>query len=142
MKNLLFLLFAVTLFCCCSSDNDGNNNLNGFELYEGTWGPVSYTLKGKVYPCDPEYPNINNIDRLVFLRWEDDKVIIRYECFYNGEWKHRTDKTFIWHNGKFYKIKLVGSSNVEMGEPYTSITIDGGFMYNSDYEGVKFKKVR
>lgn len=141
MKNLLFLLFAVTLFCCCSSDND-DNNLNGFELYEGTWGPVSYTLKGKVYPCNPEYPNINNIDRLVFLRWEDDKVIIRYECFYNGEWKHRTDKTFIWHNGKFYKIKLVGSSNVEMGEPYTAITIDGDFMYNSDYEGVKFKKVR
>lgn len=141
MKNLLFLLFAVTLFCCCSSDND-DNNLNGFELYEGTWGPVSYTLKGKVYPCNPEYPNINNIDRLVFLRWEDDKVIIRYECFYNGEWKHRTDKTFIWHNGKFYKIKLVGSSNVEMGETYTAITIDGGFMYNSDYEGVKFKKVR
>lgn len=141
MKNLLFLLFAVTLFCCCSSDND-DNNLNGFELYEGTWGPVSYTLKGKVYPCNPEYPNINNIDRLVFLRWEDDKVIIRYECFYNGEWKHRTDKTFIWHNGKFYKIKLVGSSNVEKGEPYTAITIDGGFMYNSDYEGVKFKKVR
>lgn len=141
MKKLLFLLFAVTLFCCCSSD-DGGNNLNGFELYEGTWGPVSYTLKGKVYPCNPEYPNINNIDRLVFLRWEDDKVIIRYECFYNGEWKHRTDKTFIWHNGKFYKIKLVGSSNVEMGEPYTAITIDGDFMYNSDYKGVKFKKVR
>lgn len=141
MKKLLFLLFAVTLFCCCSSD-DGGKNLNGFELYEGTWGPVSYTLKGKVYPCNPEYPNINNIDRLVFLRWENDKVIIRYECFYNGEWKHRTDKTFIWHNGKFYKIKLVGSSNVEMGEPYTAITIDGDFMYNSDYEGVKFKKVR
>ena len=40
------------------------------------------------------------------------------------------------------EIKLVGSSNVEMGEPYTAITIDGGFMYNSDYEGVKFKKVR
>lgn len=115
MKKLLFLLFAVTLFCCCSSD-DGGNNLNGFELYEGTWGPVSYTLKGKVYPCNPEYPNINNIDRLVFLRWEDDKVIIRYECFYNGEWKHRTDQSFIWRNGKFYKIKLVGSSNVEMGE--------------------------
>ena len=76
MKNLLFLLFAVTLFCCCSSDND-DNNLNGFELYEGTWGPVSYTLKGKVYPCNPEYPNINNIDRLVFLRWEDDKVILK-----------------------------------------------------------------
>ncbi|MDY3284550.1 MAG: hypothetical protein SOX60_08595 [Prevotella sp.] len=142
MKNLLFLLFAVTLFCCCSSDNDDNNNLNGFELYEGTWGPVSYTLKGKVYPCNPEYPNINNIDRLVFLRWEDDKVIIRYECFYNGEWKHRADQSFIWRNGKFYKIKLVGSSNVEMGEPYTAITIDGGFMYNSDYEGVKFKKIK
>lgn len=141
MKKILFLLFAVTLFCCCSSD-DGDNNLNGFELYEGTWGPVSYTLKGKVYPCDPEYPNINNIDRLVFLRWKDDEVIIRYECFYNGEWKHRTDQSFIWRNGKFYKIKLVGSSNVEMGEPYTAITIDGGFMYNSDYEGVKFKKIK
>ena len=49
MKNLLFLLFAVTLFCCCSSDND-DNNLNGFELYEGTWGPVSYTLKGTAVP--------------------------------------------------------------------------------------------
>lgn len=99
-------------------------------------------MKGKVYPCNPEYPNINNIDRLVFLREEDDKVIIRYEYFYNGEWKHRTDQSFIWRNGKFYKIKLVGSSNVEMGEPYTAITIDGDFMYNSDYEGVKFKKVR
>lgn len=141
MKKILFFLFAVTLFCCCSSD-DGDNNLNGFELYEGTWGPVSYTLKGKVYPCNPEYPNINNIDRLVFLRWEDDKVIIRYEYFYKGEWKHRADKTLYWNNGGFYKVKLVGSSGVEIGDPYTDIVLSGDILQLQSDPGTKYKKIK
>lgn len=142
IKKILFLLFAVTLFCCCSSDDGDESNLSGFEKYEGTWGPVAYTIKGKEHLCNPEYPDINNIPRLVFLKWRDNEVIIRSEYYYNGEWKHGSDMSYIWHNGGFYKVKTEDGKNIEMGEPYTDIVISGDILYRQSDPGTKFKKVK
>lgn len=144
MKNILFLLFAVTLlFCCCSSDDgDNDNNLNGFEKYEGTWGPVSYTLDGVEHSCNPNYPDISNINRLVFLKYDGEQIIMRTEYYNSGNWKHRADKTLYWHNGGLYKIKLVGSSTVEMGEPYTDIVLSGDILYLQSDPGTKYKKIK
>jgi hypothetical protein len=142
IKKILFLLLAVTLFCCCSSDDGDGNNLNGFEKYEGTWGPVVYTVKGEEHLCNPEYPDINNIPRLIFLKWHDNEIIMRTEHYYNGEWKHVQDYSLFWHNGGFYKVKLVGSSSVEMGKPYTDIVLSGETLYLQSDPGTKYKKIK
>lgn len=142
MKKILFLLFAVTLFCCCSSDDGDGNNLNGFEKYEGTWGPVVYTVKGEEHLCNPEYPDINNIPRLIFLKWHDNEIIMRTEHYYKGEWKHVSDKSLFWYNGGFYKVKLVGSSSVEIGDPYTDIVLSGDILQLQSDPGTKYKKIR
>ena len=142
MKKILFLLLAVTLFCSCSSDDDGDNSLNGFEKYEGTWGPVVYSIKGKEHLCNPEYPDINNINRYVFLKYKGEQIIMRTEYFYGGTWKHRADRPLYWHNGGFYKVKLIGSSNVEMGEPYTDIVLSGDILYLQSGPGTKYKKIK
>lgn len=142
IKKILFLLLAVTLFCCCSSDDGDGNNLNGFEKFEGTWGPVSYTLNGVEHSCSPTSPDINNINRYVFLKYDGEQIIMRTEYYYDGNWKHHTDKTLYWHNGGFYKMKLVGSSTVEMGEPYTDVVLSGDILQLQSDPGTKYKKIK
>lgn len=140
MKKLLCLFLALALLGC-SSDDDETNNLSGFEQYEGTWGPASYTLDGVVYDCDPNSPGVTNIDRIVFLRYEGDEVIMRTEYAVSGGWKHRRDKMLYWVNGAFHEVRLNGDK-VEAGNLYTAITISGGYLYDTDHPGMKFVKVK
>ena len=138
MKKILFLLLAVTLFCCCSSSDDSSENLLvGFEKYEGTWGPVSYTIKGVEYTCNPNSPSVNNINRFVFLKYSGEEIIMRTEYYSNGSWKQRSDKTLYWHNGSFYKSTTTG-----MGDPYTDIVLSDDVLQLKSDPGTKYKKVK
>ena len=143
MKKILFLFALLSAFLCgCSSDDGNENELKGFERYEGTWGPISYTLNGVEHTCNPEYPDIRNITRLVFLPYGGNEIILRTEYYSNGTWKHCTDKSLFWHNGGFYKVKLLGSSSVEMGEAFTDIVLSGDILYLQSDPGTKYKKIR
>lgn len=143
MKKLLLIFAILSAFLCgCSSDDSENNSLSGFERYKGTWGPVSYTLDGVEHTCNPEYPDVRNINRLVFLPSSGNEIILRTEYYYDGTWKHRADKSLFWHNGGFYKVKLVGSSSVEMGEPYTDIVLSDETLYLQSDPGTKYKKIK
>lgn len=143
MKKLLLIFAILSAFLCgCSSDDSENNSLSGFERYKGTCGPVSYTLDGVEHTCNPEYPDVRNINRLVFLPSSGNEIILRTEYYYDGTWKHSADKSLFWHNGGFYKVKLVGSSSVEMGEPYTDIVLSDETLYLQSDPGTKYKKIK
>lgn len=145
MKSKVFYLFIAlcAIFASCSSDNDENsessNDWAGFEVYEGTWGPAVYTLKGVEYTCDPQNPGLNNIDRITFIKYDDNEIILRDEYYYNGVWKQRSDKILLWSKGKIYGSE----SDLQNGIPYTKIVKSGNYLtYESSYtSGIKFIKV-
>lgn len=99
-------------------------------------------LKAKNIYAIPINPDINNINRLVFLKYDGEQIIMRTEYYYKGEWKHRADKTLYWSNGGFYKVKLVGSSGVEIGDPYTDIVLSGDILQLQSDPGTKYKKIK
>lgn len=73
---------------------------------------------------------------------DGEQIIMRTEYYYKGEWKHRADKTLYWSNGGFYKVKLVGSSGEEIGDPYTDIVLSGDILQLQSDPGTKYKKIK
>lgn len=139
--SLLLIVFAVFANYSCSDDEE--DDWQGFEKYEGVWGPAVYTLDGKEYECNPNYPNINLIDRVSFIKYEGTQVIVRNEYFNNGVWKHRYDDLFIFENGNFYETRIDGNGLVK-GNVYHGFIISDGYLTCPDRQacqGIKFVKV-
>ena len=123
MKILKLLIF-VSILCfglsSCSKDNSNNDNSEqsesnawkGFETYEGTWAPVAYQLKGEWHECDPNNPGISNIDRLTFIKYKGNEVILRDEYYSSktGEWEQRSDSPLWWKDGSFYEDENCSAS--------------------------------
>lgn len=144
MKKILILFLSLALIGCSSNDEvagsgDEKTELKGFKRYEGTWGPVSYIYKGVEHLCNPNYPDINNIDRVIFLPYQGQEIILRTEYYYHGEWKHGRDITLFYIDGLFYKKLNGGQPKAE--DIFDSITLSDGFLYYTECPGVKFKKV-
>ncbi len=143
-KLLLFVFIFIISFSSCSKD-DETYSWKGFEAYEGTWAPIAYELKGEWHGCDPNYPGISNIDRLTFIKYEGNGVILRDECYSSntGEWSHRRDQLLWWKDGSFYEDAECSPSKkctdlYISSEGYLHLCSSHSYYFN----GLRLKKIK